>query len=362
MTSTLIRPLAEGPLDIIGDVHGEREALEALLGKLGYIDGRHPDARRLVFVGDLCDRGPDSPGVIRQVQSLVDAGQAQVIAGNHELNLLRREKKHGNHWFFGETFRPKFGHCVAVSPEQQEPILSFFRSLPIALERSDLRIVHATWIDSQIDACRKIDKPLDAAYQDFDAALERLPAFAELRERHDEAVNRLGDALGHSWGKKAASAAGVASAIGPFDEFNQMGNPIRVITSGVERATLKPFFASDKWRYVDRLPWWHEYKGNVPVLFGHYWRWWNPSAHASFSKGEPQLFTDDPVAAFMAEHEQTFCIDFSVGSRFKQRLLGHKPPYQGRLAALQWPERTLVFDGDDPDELPLEELQRRTMG
>jgi hypothetical protein len=230
--------------------------------------------------------------------------------------------------------------------------------------------VHAAWRDSDINACRKIAAPLDAAYQDFDAALERLPAYAQLKERHDEAVNRLGAALEQSSAKTAASASGIASAIGEFDQFNQMSNPIRVITSGVEQKTLEPFFASDKWRYVDRLPWWREYKGNVPVLFGHYWRWWNPSAHAIFSKGEPPLFRDDPVPPFMAEHERAFCIDFSVGSRFKQRLLRQEPPHQGRLAAIRWPERTLVFDGEDPDELPLGELeipeqglrQRRTMG
>jgi hypothetical protein len=196
MNSTLVGRLAEGPLDIIGDVHGEREALEALIDRLGYTPQAHHRAgRRLVLVGDLCDRGPDSPGVIRLVQSWVEAGRAQAIAGNHELNLLRREKKHGNHWFFGESVHPEFGHCVAISPDQQEPILSFIRSLPIALERSDLRIAHAAWMESAIDSCRKIDKPLDAAYHEFDAVMQRHPDFRPLKERHDEEVNRLGAAL-----------------------------------------------------------------------------------------------------------------------------------------------------------------------
>ena len=117
---------------------------------------------------------------------------------------------------------------------------------------------------------------------------------------------------------------------------------------GVERATQRPFFASGKWRYVDRVAWWHEYAGRIPVLFGHYWRWWNPGAHQALSKGEPQLFADDCVAPFMAEHHSAFCIDFSVGSRYKERRLRDKPPYQGRLAAMRWPERTLVFDGAAP--------------
>ena len=64
----LVRTLFEGDLDIVGDVHGEIGALESLLGELGYdSSGHHPDGRRLVFVGDLTDRGPDCPAVVRLV-------------------------------------------------------------------------------------------------------------------------------------------------------------------------------------------------------------------------------------------------------------------------------------------------------
>lgn len=63
MANGLIRPLLDGPLDIVGDVHGELQALQALLVRLGYDEcGEHPGGRRLVFVGDLCDRSPDRPG------------------------------------------------------------------------------------------------------------------------------------------------------------------------------------------------------------------------------------------------------------------------------------------------------------
>jgi hypothetical protein len=344
--STLVGRLPEGDLDIIGDVHAERVALEELVDRLGYKpSGRHPQGRRLVLLGDLCDRGPDSPGVIRLVQSWVDAGRAQVIAGNHELNILRREKKHGNHWFFGKSFdpeHPEFGHCVAISSGEREPIVSFLRSLPIALERGDLRITHAAWIDSAIDACRKIAKPLDAAYRAFDARLRRDPEYRALKARYDEEVNELGPAL------EDETKEPVATAIGPFDEFYQMSNPIRVITSGGERQARRPFFASGKWRYVDRVAWWWKYPGKVPVLFGHYWRWWHPSIHKMLSKGEPQLFPSNPRSRRMSRRDRAFCVDFSVGSRFKQRHLGHKPPYQGRLAAMRWPERKLVFDDKAP--------------
>ncbi|QXJ20639.1 polynucleotide kinase-phosphatase [Actinomadura graeca] len=88
-----------GPFDIVGDVHGCREELEALLTALGYEivrDGagraagaRHPAGRTAVFVGDLVDRGPDSPGVLRLVMGMVGAGDALCVSGNHEAKLVR---------------------------------------------------------------------------------------------------------------------------------------------------------------------------------------------------------------------------------------------------------------------------------
>ncbi|MEU5520837.1 polynucleotide kinase-phosphatase [Streptomyces sp. NPDC047860] len=73
-----------GPFDIIGDVHGCSAELEALLGKLGYVDGSHPEGRTAVFVGDLVDRGPDSPAVLRRVMAMVKSGDALCVPGNHE--------------------------------------------------------------------------------------------------------------------------------------------------------------------------------------------------------------------------------------------------------------------------------------
>ena len=78
-----------GPFDIIGDIHGCRSELETLLGRLGYVDGHHPEGRTAVFVGDLVDRGPDSPGVLRRVMGMVAAGDALCVPGNHENKLGR---------------------------------------------------------------------------------------------------------------------------------------------------------------------------------------------------------------------------------------------------------------------------------
>jgi polynucleotide kinase-phosphatase len=97
---------ARGPFDIIGDVHGCAAELRALLTRLGWqlefdrggaVGGRavgaaHPDGRQAVFVGDLVDRGPDTPGVLRLVMGMVKAGSALCVAGNHEAKLVRALK------------------------------------------------------------------------------------------------------------------------------------------------------------------------------------------------------------------------------------------------------------------------------
>ncbi|MET8683196.1 polynucleotide kinase-phosphatase [Streptomyces sp. NPDC004732] len=84
-----------GPFDIFGDIHGCAAELETLLGKLGYVDGVHPEGRTAVFVGDLVDRGPDTPGVLRRVMSMVAGGTALCVPGNHENKLGRHLKGRG---------------------------------------------------------------------------------------------------------------------------------------------------------------------------------------------------------------------------------------------------------------------------
>jgi protein phosphatase len=82
-----------GPFDLIGDVHGCRSELDALLGRLGWaeVDGRwrHPEGRTAVFLGDLVDRGPDSPGVLRRVMAMVRDGAALCVPGNHDARLVK---------------------------------------------------------------------------------------------------------------------------------------------------------------------------------------------------------------------------------------------------------------------------------
>lgn len=102
-----------GPFDIIGDVHGCFDELVELLGKLGYevaadvtrltfppspaengADSRpllrHPEGRKLVFVGDLVDRGPKIPQVLKLVMNAVAGDAALCVPGNHDVKLMRK--------------------------------------------------------------------------------------------------------------------------------------------------------------------------------------------------------------------------------------------------------------------------------
>ncbi|MDH6548123.1 protein phosphatase [Streptomyces sp. SAI-133] len=107
-----------GPFDIVGDIHGCASELESLLGKLGYVDGVHPEGRTAVFVGDLVDRGPDSPGVLRRVMSMVKSGNALCVPGNHE-------NKYGRHL---KGRKVQHTHGLAETIEQMESVSDEFRA------------------------------------------------------------------------------------------------------------------------------------------------------------------------------------------------------------------------------------------
>jgi len=87
-----------GPFDIIGDVHGCFDEMNSLLQQLGYTvesEGAEyrvvpPDGRRAVFVGDLVDRGPKIPEVLRLVMRMVKSGTAFCVPGNHDVKLMRK--------------------------------------------------------------------------------------------------------------------------------------------------------------------------------------------------------------------------------------------------------------------------------
>ena len=89
------RTTDSGPFDIVGDVHGCSDELDELLGRLGYVRDAtgpwtHPAARKVVFLGDLVDRGPRIADTLRTAMQMVEAGTALCVTGNHELKLRQK--------------------------------------------------------------------------------------------------------------------------------------------------------------------------------------------------------------------------------------------------------------------------------
>jgi protein phosphatase len=86
-----------GPFDLVGDVHGCFDEFVTLLQALGYrfshsgagFEVYHPDGRKLVFLGDLVDRGPKTPEVLRLAMDMVKSGDAFCVAGNHDQKLIK---------------------------------------------------------------------------------------------------------------------------------------------------------------------------------------------------------------------------------------------------------------------------------
>jgi hypothetical protein len=334
----LVRPFLSDRVDIVGDVHGEIDALRALLARLGCDVARRAVDRPLVFVGDLVDRGPDSVAVVLLVQELVDAGVAQVVLGNHELNLLVGHAKEGNGWFLrrepADRWHDGRVHVPFVSressAEELQRIGAFLRTLPVALESHELRVVHAAWWPAAIEAARRAPS-LDAFIRPLPIDLHALdladaPTCADL-------TNPLVPVPFH---------AGLAAK----QVAEQNSQPVKVLTAGPEGPIAPgtaPRWLAGKWRLLERDPWWEHDGDDRSVVFGHYWRR-RPGAEV---QNKPNVFHGIGPTAWFGDRGQAFCVDYSVGYRLKARHFGHDPRRDHGLAALRWPERVLVFDDEE---------------
>ena len=137
----------QGPFDIIGDVHGCFDELIALLTELGYgVEGHAvtpPQGRKAVFLGDLVDRGPKAPDVLRLVMGMLESGTALCVPGNHDIKLLRKLRgkdvqiTHG----LGETL----AQLAEETPEFTDKVRNFLDDLVshYVLDGGRLVVAHA---------------------------------------------------------------------------------------------------------------------------------------------------------------------------------------------------------------------------
>jgi protein phosphatase len=138
-----------GPFDVVGDVHGCHDELVALLRELGWdvaddgLDATHPEGRTAVFVGDLVDRGPATPAVLRLVMRLVREGRALCVPGNHENKLLRALS--GRNVTVSHGLAESLAQLDAEPPELRTEITRFIDGLVshAVLDGGALVVAHA---------------------------------------------------------------------------------------------------------------------------------------------------------------------------------------------------------------------------
>lgn len=345
MNDTLLQTIPEQPLDIIGDVHGEIDALRRLLHHLDHNIASGPP-RKLVFIGDLCDRGPDSMAVVQLVHDLVSQGRAYAILGNHEINLLMDDAKDGSGWFFDEraqSDQPYYAPFTRVTPKERPGIREFFSQLPLALQSPSLRIVHAAWESEAIAAIADIPRGhIIQACRHWENLTHEAAQDDNLRERYLAEKSRWRREL-----EDPLHPPPYLHAVAEYETLEQRINPIKRLTSGIEARSAQPFYSGNRWRYSDRTAWWNDYTGNVPVVIGHYWRMFDLPSLPNASRYS-LLFDGIGPTSWHGRNHRVFCADYSVGARWRERKAdGHAGQTRFRLAALRWPECLLTFDNGE---------------
>ena len=312
----LVQTLPDGTYDIVGDIHGHSKVLASALLRLGYSEtGLHSQGRRLIFVGDLVDRGPNSIQVVDQVATMVQAGRAYCVLGNHELNLLLGSPRQGNQWWFGQAqyvrgTRRVLPQAHAKSADRQR-MLAFFGSLPLALESPSLKVVHACWHPPSLERLRHVTTPIGAWTASLDAQL--IASNPHPRKTPE------------------------------WEMVLQNQHPVRILTSGIEAPWDGPaFLAGGRPRQLIRDPWWDSWREVGTVVFGHYWRSQDPTQALTSVPGPFAPRT--PSIAPLGPRGNAWCVDYSNGHRSEEALL--RPWSRATVAALgvlRWPERELVL-------------------
>ena len=289
--------------DIIGDVHGQADQLEALLRRMGYsvrAGAWRKAGHMAVFVGDLIDRGPGQLRTLELVRSMVEAGSALATMGNHEYNAIG--------WATLEppiTGRPLRTHSTDKQKDHQAFLnevqpnsgihrawIEWFRTLPMWLELPGLRVVHACWDEASIDLLRKVCGP-------GNVLTERLLIDSHTKGRTEhKAIESVlkGREVDLPYGKSFLDKTNTERTSVRVRWWHTGSNRLGDLALGIDEDALRNVAHLQ----VDpgKIP---GYDHPAPVFFGHYWM-----------TGTPQPQT--PKVA---------CVDYSAGNG-------------GALAAYRW--------------------------
>jgi hypothetical protein len=287
--------------DVIGDIHGHASELKVLLSELGYSRvgcGYKCSDRKVVFVGDFVDRGPAISEVIDIVRSMVDAGEALAVMGNHEYNAIAfHTPRPGerNAWFRPHTDKNLKQHHETLkqlsAPKLAEAI-AWFKTLPVAIDLGGIRVAHASWQTRDIDRINQALKASGRFTQEFLSLSEY--ANSDLNISIENVLK----------GPELQLPPGYCIV----DKAGHERNSVRIkwYEDGIGRTYRQHHLGSDKVPDVDievgNLAKFETYhRDAVPVFVGHYWLTGTPT----------------PLAANVA------CTDFSVAKG-------------GKLVAYRW--------------------------
>ncbi|HEY4331060.1 MAG TPA: metallophosphoesterase [Ilumatobacteraceae bacterium] len=279
--------------DVIGDVHGHADKLEALLAALGYTSTPQPDHPRqqalwshpdrlAIFVGDLIDRGPAQIRTVDIARAMVDAGAARMVLGNHEFNAIgwatpdpelpgeHLRRRSGSDGVKNRKQHQRFLAEVGEDSDLHRELIAWFSSLPLWLELDGgLRVVHACWDEQSMEVVRPQLSADGSLTPDLivagnrrgsaaHAALETIlkgPEIA-LPETHwyqDKDGHLRRNARLRWWDPHASTLRQAAEM--PPDAVGHDGRPLAPLPpSRLGLSAVEP------------------YTGSTPVLFGHYWR------------------------------------------------------------------------------------------
>jgi hypothetical protein len=252
--------------DLIGDIHGHADALQQLLGNLGYTQQkgvyRHPE-RRAIFLGDFIDRGPKIRETLQIVRPMIDSGAALAVMGNHELNALAFHTPDPNKP--GEHLRP---HNETNSHQHAETVrqvpagelhsyLTWFRTLPLWLDLDGLRVVHACWDDTRMARINGpvTDEFLHAACSPKGSLFEPVEAILKGKEARLPQATTFRDKDGHE--RTSARVKWYEAPHGhTYRTYAMVGEPVESDLPLPEEviAAAVPYPESSK-----------------PVFVGHYW-------------------------------------------------------------------------------------------
>ncbi|PTU75218.1 metallophosphoesterase [Pseudomonas mangrovi] len=301
--------------DLIGDIHGYASALESLLHKLGYRDHagtwQHPE-RKVIFLGDFVDRGPEQGETVRIARCMVEAGHALAVMGNHEFNAVAWATPHEglagsflrSHSEKNRVQHQAFLAQVGENSEQHQQTIEWFRTLPLYLDIKGLRVIHACWHPRHIEAL--------AEYLDEQARI--LPgAWQAVCNEGTEAFEAVEVLL-----KGMEIPLPVGVRFKDKDGHSRSSTRTRWWQEGAQLTYRDLAMVSPA--VIEQLP--HEpipadlqpgYDGAKPLFIGHYWM-----------RGTPTLLTD-----------QIACLDYSIASA---------DPRHAKLCAYRWSGEAILLE------------------